>query len=163
MREFSKPQYKVDVLKVEIPVNMAYVQGSKANKTGEVAYTREEAKKLFRSAAEIAGKPFIYLSAGVDDDVFRESLELATEAGTNWAGVLCGRATWKEGVPIYGKEGLAALEKWLQDRGVKNIQALNQVIDRGAHAWWEKYGGRDHIQVVDSEGRLLNQKELVCK
>ena len=161
MREFSKPQYLVDVLKVEIPVNMAFVEGSKANQTGQVAYTREEAKKLFRKAADVATKPFIYLSAGVDDDVFRESLELAIEAGTNWAGVLCGRATWKEGVPIYGKEGVKALEKWLLDRGVKNIQALNQVIDRGAHAWWDKFGGRDKIQVVNSSGRVVDQKELV--
>lgn len=161
MREFSKSEYQVDVLKVEIPVNMAFVEGSRANKTGEIAYTREEAKKLFRKAADVATKPFIYLSAGVDDDVFRESLEFAIEAGTNWAGVLCGRATWKEGVPIYGKEGLAALERWLRDRGVKNIQALNQVIDRGAHAWWDKYGGRDKIQVVDSAGRAVNRKEAI--
>ena len=161
MREFSKPEYKVDVLKVEIPVNMTFVQGSKANKTGEIAYTREEAKKIFRTAAQAAAKPFIYLSAGVDDDVFRESLELAIEAGTDWSGVLCGRATWKDGVPIYGKEGLKAFEKWLQDRGVKNIQALNQVIDRGARPWWDKYGGRYKIQVVDSTGRVVNQKELV--
>jgi len=154
MREFSKPQYHVDILKVEIPVNMAFVQGSKANKTGQAAYTREEAKKLFRQAADVATKPFIYLSAGVDDDVYRESLELAIEAGTNWAGVLCGRATWKEGIPVYGKDGVQALEKWLLDRGVKNIQALNEVINRGAHAWWDKYGGRDKIEVV-------NQKELI--
>lgn len=148
MREFSKPQYKVDVLKVEIPVNMVFVEGSKANQTGQAAYTREEAKELFRKAAGVATKPFIYLSAGVDDDIFRESLELAVEAGVNWAGVLCGRATWKEGIPIYGKEGLGALEKWLRARGVQNIQALNQVIDRGASAWWDKFGGRDKIQVV---------------
>ncbi|MBI4395279.1 MAG: tagatose 1,6-diphosphate aldolase [Candidatus Omnitrophica bacterium] len=148
MREFSKPNYHVDILKVEIPVNMAFVEGSKANKTGQVAYTREAAKKLFRQAADVATKPFIYLSAGVDDDVFRESLELAIEAGTNWAGVLCGRATWKEGIPIYGKEGIKGLEKWLLDRGVQNIQALNQVINRGAHAWWDKYGGRNKIEIV---------------
>ena len=161
MREFSKPQYKVDILKVEIPVNMAYVQGSKANKTGQVAYSRDEAKKLFRKAADVATRPFIYLSAGVDDDVFRESLELAIEAGTDWAGVLCGRATWKEGVPVYAKEGLKALEKWLQTRGVENIQALNKVIDRGARGWWDKYGGRDKIEVVDLAGRPVNQKETV--
>ncbi|MGB0035522.1 MAG: tagatose 1,6-diphosphate aldolase, partial [Candidatus Acidiferrales bacterium] len=32
MEEFSKPQYGVDVLKVEVPINMAYVAGSKACK-----------------------------------------------------------------------------------------------------------------------------------
>src|SRR5579862_9952541 len=50
MEEFSKPQYAVDVLKVEVPVNMAFVAGTKACK-GESAYTRDEAKKYFRSAA----------------------------------------------------------------------------------------------------------------
>ena len=28
MQEFSKPQYKVDVLKVEVPINANYVEGS---------------------------------------------------------------------------------------------------------------------------------------
>src|SRR5665213_3379273 len=80
MEEFSKPQYGVDVLKVEVPVNMVYVAGSKANK-GDSAYTREEAKQHFRHAAERAKKPFIYLSAGVSNDVFVETLELASETG----------------------------------------------------------------------------------
>ncbi|OGW89349.1 MAG: tagatose-bisphosphate aldolase [Omnitrophica bacterium RIFCSPLOWO2_01_FULL_50_24] len=161
MREFSKPQYQVDVLKVEIPVNMAFVEGSKANKTGEIAYTREEAKRLFREAAKVATKPFIYLSAGVDDDVFRESLELAAEAQTKWSGVLCGRATWKEGIPVYGKQGVRALDEWLRDRGVRNIKALNEVIDRGACAWWDVFGGRDQIQVVLQSGRTLNAEKAL--
>src|SRR5271170_7494713 len=124
MEEFSKPQYGVDVLKVEVPINMAYVAGSKACK-GESAYTRDQAKDYFRSAAAVAKKPFIYLSAGVSNDVFNETLELAAEAGTNYSGVLCGRATWKEGIPIYAKSGLRALEDWLSDQGVKNIENVN--------------------------------------
>src|SRR5277367_2021913 len=55
MEEFSKPQYGVDVLKVEVPVNMAFVAGSKASK-GESAYTRDEAKKHFLAAASVAKK-----------------------------------------------------------------------------------------------------------
>jgi len=149
MKEFSKPQYYVDVLKVEIPVNMAYVEGAKANKTGQVAYSRAEAKNHYLRAAEGSRLPFIYLSAGVDDDVFRESLELAGEAGANFAGVLCGRATWKEGMPIYAKQGIKALEDWLNDRAVKNIKALNQVLERTAHPWFDKFGGKDKIQSVD--------------
>ncbi len=151
MREFSKPRYQVDVLKVEVPVNIEYVEGSKANKTGKVAYTRKEAGKLFRESADVATKPFIYLSAGVDDDIFRETLELAIETGTSWSGVLCGRATWKEGIPVYGKEGIKGLEKWLADRGVKNILELNKILEKGAQPWWTKYGGKDKIEVVGAE------------
>ncbi|HEY0739463.1 MAG TPA: tagatose 1,6-diphosphate aldolase [Herpetosiphonaceae bacterium] len=149
MQEFSKPEYGVDILKVEVPVNVRYVEGSKANHDGQVAYSREEAKEHFRTAAAASAVPFIYLSAGVTDEIFRETLELAAEAGTPFAGVLCGRATWQDGIPEYGKGGADALRSWLQDRGVQNIEALNQVLAKGAKPWWDFYGGKDNIEVVD--------------
>jgi tagatose 1,6-diphosphate aldolase len=149
MREFSQPRYGVDVLKVEVPVNMRYVEGTRANPDGQVAYTRAEAMEHFRQAAAASRVPFIYLSAGVSDDVFRETLELAAEAGTPFSGVLCGRATWQDGMPIYGKEGVNALRTWLLDRGVQNIQALNEVLAKGAQPWWNFYGGKENIEVVD--------------
>ncbi|MBI4436869.1 MAG: tagatose 1,6-diphosphate aldolase [Candidatus Omnitrophica bacterium] len=151
MKEFSKPEYLVDVLKVEIPVNLQFTEGSQASqskKASGFAYTREEAKKYFRECAQATAKPFIYLSAGVSDEEFREGLLLAIEAGIPFNGVLCGRATWQEGIPHYAKGGRAAFETWLLDRGVKNIQALNEVLDQGAQPWYARYGGLDRIQIV---------------
>lgn len=151
MKEFSKPEYLVDVLKVEIPVNVQMTEGTKASQSkGEAgfAHSREEAKKHFKDCAGVTTKPFIYLSAGVGDAAFRESLELAIEAGIPFNGVLCGRATWKDGIPHYATGGAPAFEKWLRDRGVKNIQALNAILDRGAHPWHERYGGLDRIQLI---------------
>src|SRR5439155_19684795 len=98
MKEFSKPGYGVDVLKVEIPVNMAYVAGTKANKEGKIAYSREEAKQFFRDAAAASQVPFIYLSAGVSNEVFLESLERPTDADTPFPGVFFCRATWHDGI-----------------------------------------------------------------
>lgn len=144
-REFTQDRYNIDVLKVEIPVDMTYVKGSKACK-GEPVWTREQALKHFKACADAATKPLIYLSAGVDDDVFRESIELANESGVAYSGVLCGRATWKEGIPVYAREGVKALEKWLADRGVANIEALNQVIFKGAKPWHTKYGGEKALK-----------------
>ena len=138
MREFSKPQYKVDVLKVEVPINANYVEGSSVFK-GEKAYTRQEALDYFRKAAEVATKPFIYLSAGVSNAQFVESLNMAAEAGTDYSGVLCGRATWKDGMAIYATQGVAALEDWLSDQGVKNINAVNAAI-APAKPWNQKLG-----------------------
>jgi len=138
MEEFSKPQYGVDVLKVEVPVNMAFVAGSKACK-GDAAYTRDQAKDHFRRAAAVAKKPFIYLSAGVSNDVFNETLELAAESGVNFSGVLCGRATWKDGIPVYAKQGVKALEDWLNDQGVKNINNVNERL-KAAKPWFGFYG-----------------------
>jgi tagatose 1,6-diphosphate aldolase len=138
MEEFSKDRYGVDIMKVEVPVNMAYVAGTRACK-GESAYTREQAKDFFRKGAAVAKKPFIYLSAGVSNDVFSETLDLAAESGTNFSGVLCGRATWKEGIPIYAKQGVKALEDWLADQGVKNIKNVNDRL-AAAKPWFSFYG-----------------------
>lgn len=148
MAEFSKPQYRVDVLKAELPFNVEYMKGSKANKTGQVAYDKSQVKDAIAKAAAATKLPFIYLSAGVDDDVFRESLEIAGEAGVSFGGVLCGRATWKEGIPVYAKKGVKALEDWLSDRGVANIKALNEVLARTAKPWYDKIGGRSQLQVA---------------
>lgn len=147
MEEFSKPQYGVDILKVEVPVNMSFVEGT-STFGGTKAYSKAEAMQLFQEAASVSQKPFIYLSAGVSDEVFRETLELAAEAGTPFAGVLCGRATWQDGIPVYATQGYDALVGWLEDRGVKNIEALNQVLAKGAKPWWNFYGGKDNIEVV---------------
>jgi tagatose 1,6-diphosphate aldolase len=138
MEEFSKPQYNVDVLKVEIPVNAEFVEGSAVYK-GHKAYTRAEALAHFRETAEVAKKPFIYLSAGVSNAQFVESLNMASEAGTDYSGVLCGRATWKEGIPVYAKHGAKALEDWLSKEGVKNINAVNAAI-KSAKPWYAKAG-----------------------
>lgn len=136
--EFSKPEYRVDVLKVEIPVNLEFVEGTKAFK-GTKAYSKTDAMEHYRKAASAAKKPFIYLSAGVSNAQFLESLELAAEAKTDFNGVLCGRATWKEGIPVYAKKGLKALEDWLADIGVKNIEALNARL-KAATPWFKKFG-----------------------
>lgn len=135
MKEFTKPRYKVDVLKVEVPVNAEYVKGSSVfNSKGEVAYTRKQALDLYRKAADVTTKPFIYLSAGVSNAQFVESLNMASEAGTDYSGVLCGRATWKEGIPVYATKGVKALEDWLAKDGVKNINCVNDAI-KSAKPW----------------------------
>jgi len=128
----------VDILKVEVPINAEFVEGSAVYK-GQAAYTQKEAMTHFRQSAEIAKKPFIYLSAGVGNAQFVESLRMATEAGTDFSGVLCGRATWKEGIPVYAKSGVKALEDWLSKEGVKNINAVNDAI-KSATPWFAKLG-----------------------
>lgn len=141
MAEFTKDRYGVDVMKVEVPINMKFVEGAKAGGGGQAAYTRDQAKKLFLDAAKVATKPFIFLSAGVSNAEFTESLELATESGVRYSGVLCGRATWKDGIPVYAKEGAAAFRKWLETKGVENIKNVNASL-KGAQPWYSFYGAK---------------------
>ena len=58
---------------------MNYVEDPRASK-GEAAYSRAEALQHFRDAERMTDKPFIYLSAGVSNSVFIESLQLAAES-----------------------------------------------------------------------------------
>ncbi len=137
MREFSKEKYGVDVLKVEVPVNMKFVEGVKSF-GGQKAYSKKEAVDLFHKAANVATKPFIYLSAGVSNAEFAETLELAVETGVKFNGVLCGRATWKDGIAIYAKQGAGAFRKWLETEGVKNIDNVNDKL-KAATSWHTIY------------------------
>lgn len=146
MSEFSDDRYGVDVLKVEIPVNMKFVEGTKSF-AGQKAYSKQEAMEFFRKAGKTTTKPFIYLSAGVSNAEFSESLALAAESGVKFHGVLCGRATWKDGIAVYGKQGGKAFESWLRDQGVKNINNVNNSL-KAATPWFQAYGVKNEAALA---------------
>ena len=135
MKEFSSPRYNVDVLKVEVPVNMKYVEGFA---DGEVVYTKEEAASYFKQQDEATNLPYIYLSAGVSAKLFQDTLKFAHDSGAKFNGVLCGRATWANGVEVFAKDGEEATVNWLNTVGRKNIEELNEVVAKTATSWKEK-------------------------
>ena len=135
MKEFSNPRYNVDVLKVEVPVNMKYVEGFA---DGEVVYTKEEAASYFKQQDEATNLPYIYLSAGVSAKLFQDTLKFAHDSGAKFNGVLCGRATWANGVEVFAKDGEEATVNWLNTVGRKNIEELNEVVAKTDTSWKEK-------------------------
>ena len=135
MKVFSDPRYNVDVLKVEVPVNMKFVEGFS---DGETVYTKEEAANYFKLQEESTSLPYIYLSAGVSAKLFQDTLKFAHDSGAKFNGVLCGRATWANGVEVFAKEGEKATVEWLNTIGRKNIEELNEVVKRTATSWKEK-------------------------
>ncbi|HEL0785388.1 TPA: tagatose-bisphosphate aldolase [Streptococcus equi subsp. zooepidemicus] len=135
MKVFSAERFGVDVLKVEVPVNMAYVEGFAE---GEVVYSKEEAMQAFRDQEAASHLPYIYLSAGVSASLFQETLVFAAEAGARFNGVLCGRATWSGAVAVYMSEGEEAARQWLRTEGFENIDRLNQVLEKTASPWTTK-------------------------
>ncbi|MGB3159829.1 MAG: tagatose-bisphosphate aldolase [Carnobacterium sp.] len=135
MREFSKPAYNVDVLKMEVPVNMNFVEGYAKDET---VYTKEEAAAYFKEQSEATELPFIFLSAGVTAKLFQDTLVFAKEAGSTFNGVLCGRATWSEGVTPYATKGEGVGRDWLKSTGKKNIEELNAVLNTTASSWFNK-------------------------
>jgi tagatose 1,6-diphosphate aldolase len=137
IQEFSKPRYFVDVLKVGVPVNMAFVESVRLPRSQSI-HSREEARAHFRRASDAAARPFIYLSEGVSNQTFAEALTLAAEANSAFSGVLCGRAIWQEGVPVFVEQGAAALDEWLNSEGLRNIEIVNALLE-AAHPWYERF------------------------
>lgn len=135
--EFSKPQYQVTVLKVEVPVNQKYVAGY-TDSTTQPVYQRAEALSYYKEQSEATDLPFIYLSAGVSNKLFIEELQFAKEAGAAFNGVLCGRATWQPGAQTFAAKGSVAGQKWLQTEGRANIQRINTALAATATPWTQK-------------------------
>lgn len=136
MKEFSKPQYHIDVLKVEVPINLDYVEGF--NGDNPVVYTKDEAIKYFKEQSDATNLPYIFLSAGVSAQAFRDELHLAKDADAKFNGVLCGRATWRGAIEPFAKDGEEAGKKWMNDQGKKNIEELNEVLAETATSWKDK-------------------------
>ena len=129
MKLYSQERFGVDVLKVEVPVNMKYVEGFAEN---EVLYTKEEAAAFYKEQSNATSLPFIFLSAGVSAQLFQDTLHFAKESGSTFNGVLCGRATWAGATKAYQEGGEAATIKWLETIGKQNIVELDAVLQETA-------------------------------
>lgn len=130
---FNDPRYKIDVLKLEVPVNMNYVEGF-----GEdYIYTKDQAKAYYKELDEATEIPYIFLSGGVSADLFKETLKFAKEADTSFNGVLCGRATWADGVGKFAESDEVAVA-WLESVGKENITSLNDVLKETASSLFDK-------------------------
>ncbi|MCP4314947.1 MAG: tagatose 1,6-diphosphate aldolase [Hyphomicrobiales bacterium] len=123
-RTFAHPDFKIDVLKVEIPVNLAFVAGFG---TGE--FSRDQVLEAFRYTAAVAdGIPLVYLSAGVSFDWFEQSLELARESGVEAAGFMCGRAIWSDAIIEFDEGGENRLVDWLSGEGCNRLKRLKAAL-----------------------------------
>lgn len=127
---FADPAFAVDLLKVEVPLDLDYVEGF-----GGSLISRAEAVAALHQAAEAAGAvPMVYLSAGVSFDRFRTSLAMAREAGVPFSGFMCGRAIWADGIAVFGSGGQEALTSWLGTVGHARFQALVEAATPGRAA-----------------------------
>jgi tagatose 1,6-diphosphate aldolase len=138
MEEFSKACYGVDLLKVEAPVPVYYIEGCCGGKA-EPVFRQEEAAEAYDRCSEKSGVPFVYLSGGVSHDQFIETLHFAKQAGSRFCGCLCGRAVWKEGVQPFAEEGEDAFHHWLSTEGLDNLNRVAKAIRETATPWSRYY------------------------
>ncbi len=122
--EFSKPEYKVDILKIEFPANLKYCQefsgGEFDDKKREPVYDLSQVEDYCEELTSITSIPWVILSAGVDIKEFLANVTLATEKGAS--GFLGGRAIWQDAAKYY--PNVEKVEEWLSTSGVDNFHRL---------------------------------------
>ncbi len=136
--EFAKPEYGIDVFKLESPVEAKAVPG-----VGNGDW--EAVQKSFDELGRLAGRPWVMLSAGAGKGDFRNILTHAYRAGAS--GYLAGRAIWLDAFGHF--PDWEAMRSGLQTDSVSYMQDLNRLTDAEAlpfadHACYGGTGARFH-------------------
>jgi len=131
VEEFAKPDYGVDVFKLESPVNAKDADGS------------ADVQAVFDEMGRIAGRPWVMLSAGAGKAEFRNVLDHAFKAGAS--GFLAGRAIWLEAFSHYPE--WEAIRRDLEGESADYMADISALADQKAtkwsdHACFGKFGAR---------------------
>jgi tagatose 1,6-diphosphate aldolase len=119
VEEFAKADYGVDVFKLESPVNAADADGS------------AEVQAVFDEMGQLAGRPWVMLSAGAGKTEFRNVLEHAFKAGAS--GFLAGRAIWLDAFNAY--PDWEAVRAGLEGDAVDYMKDISALADAKAANW----------------------------
>lgn len=117
-RELTKPEYCLDILKAEFPVNLKLYEE-----------LEQDPLSICRELVEVSRVPTVILSAGVDYDEFKKNLDYALRAGVS--GFLCGRAIWKEAI---GNENP---EAFLETTAVERVNELASMVKERGKPWYK--------------------------
>ncbi len=117
VREFSNNKYGVDVFKLESPVNVNKITDSDLN--------------AFKEMGDIAGRPWVMLSAGAGKEEFKKVLKLAFKAGCS--GFLAGRAIWLDAFKHY--PNWDKIQTQLESSAKDFLFEIGEIADKSALAW----------------------------
>ena len=117
VREFSNNKYGVDVFKLESPVNVNNITDSDLN--------------AFKEMGDIAGRPWVMLSAGAGKEEFKKVLKLAFKAGCS--GFLAGRAIWLDAFKHY--PNWDKIQTQLESSAKDYLYEIGEIANKSALSW----------------------------
>jgi tagatose 1,6-diphosphate aldolase len=129
VHEFAKPEYGVDLLKLESPL----AANSLPPRDGTAA--AEAAQRQFDAIGEVCRArriPWVLLSGGAAPEKFERVLDYAYAAGAG--GFLAGRTIWLEAVRTHFPDRAAVAASLHQD-GVARLDRLSSLTSAKASAW----------------------------
>jgi tagatose 1,6-diphosphate aldolase len=143
VREFARPEYGVDLLKLESPVPAAVLPAE------DDAAGGANVQALFDELGRATGGlPWVMLSAGAAKAQFRRVMRFAYGAGAN--GFLAGRAIWADAMAAF--PDLDACRAQLCASGVPYLRDLAALTADEAPAWRCDYAD---LSGIDREGEFV--------
>jgi len=133
VREFAKPEYGVDLLKLESPL----AANSLPPRDGSAA--AKAAQQEFDAIGDICRErniPWVLLSGGAATEKFERVLDFAYAAGAG--GFLAGRTIWLHAVRNYFPDRNAVAASLRKD-GVGVIERLNALTKSKGRAWTARF------------------------
>jgi tagatose 1,6-diphosphate aldolase len=133
VREFAKPEYGVDLLKLESPL----AANSLPPRDGSAA--AKAAQQEFDAIGDLCRErniPWVLLSGGAATEKFERVLDFAYAAGAG--GFLAGRTIWLHAVRNYFPDRKAVAESLRKD-GVGVIERLNALTKSKGQAWTARF------------------------
>ena len=140
VREFAKPEYGVDLLKLESPL----AANGLPERDGSAAALAAQGE--FNAIGEICSEhriPWVLLSGGAAHDKFERVLDYAYAAGAG--GFLAGRTIWLNAVRTHFPE-LAAVSAALNKESVTILNSLRKLTKLRAHSWQPRFPTFDHVR-----------------
>jgi tagatose 1,6-diphosphate aldolase len=140
VREFAKPEYAVDLLKLESPL----AANSLPARDGGAA--ARAAQREFDAIGETCRQrriPWVLLSGGAAPDKFERVLDYAYAAGAG--GFLAGRTIWLDAVRSHFPDQKAVADSLRKD-GVAVLESLSDLTTAKAKAWTAHYPGFGNIK-----------------
>lgn len=143
VREFAKPEYGVDIFKLETPLPAAAVPAPE-----EESSAVADAHAQFARIDALLDRPWVMLSAGAGMEPFRRVLAYAFRAGAS--GYLAGRAIWWDAFRAY--PDMDAFAARLRLTGVPYMATINALLDEHGTPWTERPAHRGRAAPFDLAG-----------
>jgi tagatose 1,6-diphosphate aldolase len=135
VREFAKPEYAVDMMKLESPLAASGLPPRDASAAAKTA------QREFDAIGEVCGRrriPWVMLSGGAAPDRFERVLDYAYAAGAG--GFLAGRTIWLDAVQRYFPDRQAVADSLRKD-GVAVLERLSDLTKAKAKPWTAHFPG----------------------
>ena len=133
VREFAKPEYGVDLLKLESPLAANSLPPRDGSAAAKIAQGEFDAIGDICRAQNI---PWVLLSGGAAPDRFERVLEFAYAAGAG--GFLAGRTIWLDAVRKHFPDR-AAVAASLRKDGVAVLESLNALTKAKGTKWKPRF------------------------